>query len=290
MKNNQPLVSVVIPCYNHERFVKDSIQSVIDQTYKNIELIIIDDGSRDDSVLMIKELTAVCKERFIHFEFRSRPNIGLGETLNEALSWCKGKYFSVIASDDQMLKDKTTIQVNFLERNLEFVAVFGGVKVIDDNNKFIIERLNEDKQYSFKEIIMHEHDLPASTQMIRTMAIREVGGYDPSLVIEDWYMLLKLSMNSNIFYISYVFCLYRQHNSNISKNLVEIQKGRLDVLYLFKDNKYYKMALQNVRWINGVESLIMSKNKNIKKLLNLFLIDPKKTSKAVLKNIQSIYK
>ena len=93
-ENNQPLVSVVIPCYNHEQFVQDSIQSVIDQTYRNIELIIIDDGSKDGSVEKIQEMVDICEQRFTRFEFRSRPNKGLSSTLNEALEWCKGKYFS----------------------------------------------------------------------------------------------------------------------------------------------------------------------------------------------------
>jgi len=84
-QSNQPLVSVVIACYNHEFFVQDSIQSVIDQTYQNIELIIIDDGSKDGSVKKIQEMIPNCQQRFIRFEFRHRLNKGLSATLNEAL-------------------------------------------------------------------------------------------------------------------------------------------------------------------------------------------------------------
>ncbi len=103
MNKQKPLVSVVIPCYNHENFVQDSIQSVIDQTYQNIELIIIDDGSKDGSVEKIQEMIPACQERFVRFEFRHRPNKGLSATLNEALEWCEGEYYSPIASDDIIL-------------------------------------------------------------------------------------------------------------------------------------------------------------------------------------------
>lgn len=286
MHSSQPLVSVVIPCYNHEQFVQDSIQSVIDQDYENIELIIIDDGSKDSSVEKIQKMIDLCQQRFVRFEFRSRANIGLSTTLNEALEWCKGKYFSAIASDDQMLQDKTAIQVSFMEKNIDSVAVFGGVNLIDNNSAFINKRLNKDKKYSFKEIIMHEHDLPAPTQMIRLDKIKEVGGYNSNLLIEDWYMWLKLSMNGNIYYINHVFCLYRQHNNNMSKNIVKIQQGRLDVLFLFNDNLYYKKALRNIRWLNAVESSAISNNKDIKKLFRVFLINPKKTSEAIFKKIK----
>ena len=102
MQNNEkPLVSVVIPCYNHEKFVQDCIQSVIDQTYENIELIIIDDGSKDNSVKVIQELADKYGFTFIH-----RPNKGLSATLNEGIRLSKGKYFSAIASDDILFLEK----------------------------------------------------------------------------------------------------------------------------------------------------------------------------------------
>ncbi|EPK1752121.1 glycosyltransferase family 2 protein, partial [Acinetobacter baumannii] len=94
-----PLVSIVIPCYNHVDYVQDCIQSIIDQTYQNIELIIIDDGSKDESVLKINEMLKKCENRFSRFEFRHRPNKGLSATLNEALEWCQGEYFATLASD-----------------------------------------------------------------------------------------------------------------------------------------------------------------------------------------------
>ncbi|HCJ7896604.1 TPA: glycosyltransferase family 2 protein, partial [Acinetobacter baumannii] len=126
--NEQPLVSIIIPCYNHANFVQDCIQSVIAQTYQNIELIIIDDGSKDETVEKIQKLVTQCTERFVKFEFRHRPNKGLSATLNEALEWCQGEYFSAIASDDMMLNDKIEIQIDFLKNSIDstIVGVFGG--------------------------------------------------------------------------------------------------------------------------------------------------------------------
>lgn len=134
---SKPLVSVVIPCYNHERYVQDCILSVINQSYTNIEVIIIDDGSNDSSVIKIKEMVERCEDRFVNFEFRHRPNVGLSSTLNEALEWCKGDYFCTLASDDQILEDKISYQVDYLNNHSNTVAIFGNVNLIDNDNKYI---------------------------------------------------------------------------------------------------------------------------------------------------------
>ncbi len=145
--NEQPLVSIIIPCYNHANFVQDCIQSVIAQTYQNIELIIIDDGSKDETVEKIQKLVTQCTERFVKFEFRHRPNKGLSATLNEALEWCQGEYFSAIASDDMMLNDKIEIQIDFLKNSIDstIVGVFGGYNLIDDTNAIIKTILKKEK-------------------------------------------------------------------------------------------------------------------------------------------------
>lgn len=290
MHSSQPLVSVVIPCYNHERFVQDSIQSIIDQTYKNIELIIIDDGSKDNSIAKIQEMVRLCERRFVRFEFRSRANIGLSETLNEALEWCEGKYFSPIASDDQMLEDKTAIQVDFLQNHNDIVAVCGGVKLINKNNEEVGERLNKPELYDFKKIIMHEHDLPAATQLIRLDAIRKVGGYNVNLFIEDWYMLLKLAEHNSIFYMSQFFAIYRLHDNNISKNTIVMHNSRFDVLNCFKNSIYYDKAVSNIKWLNACDIFTENKEKKTINFLNLLIINPSKTANLVSKKLKKAIK
>lgn len=216
----QPLVSVVIPCYNHEKFVQDCIQSVIDQTYENIELIIIDDGSKDNSVEKIKEMVQKCKERFVRFDFRARVNKGVSSTLNEALEWCTGEYISPIASDDQMLNNKIEIQVEFLDKNTNYVAVFGGINQIDDNNKYIRTLTKKSRSYSFDDIARLDYFLQAPTQFFRLKDIIDIGGYSEEFKIEDWYSYLKLTMSGKLIYLMEdVICNYRRHANNGSKNM-----------------------------------------------------------------------
>lgn len=285
MRIESPLVSIVVPCYNHERFVQESIQSIINQTYKNIELIIIDDGSIDGSVLKIQEMIECCNKRFVRFEFRSRPNIGISATLNEALLWCRGKYYSALASDDQMLPDKTKNQVKFLEKNQDISAVFGGVQLIDEHNVKMEKILNKLKSYSFKDILMHKHDLPAPTQMIRMEDIRKVDGYNPNLYIEDWYMWLKLSQHSRLFYLNEVFTLYRQHDNNSSKNFEKMHHARIEILFLFKDSDFYEEALKNIQWMNATERFVSSDKDKVKNISRVIMMNPMKFSYMLIRKI-----
>ena len=286
---SKPLVSVVIPCYNHEDFVQASIQSVINQTYENIELIIIDDGSKDGSFAKIEEMTKLCEQRFVNFEFRSRPNKGLSATLNEAIEWCQGEYYSGIASDDVILSHKLKVQVEFLNSHHNVLAVFGGVQHIDENDKIIATSLSKSRYYDFKRIIMHKFDLPAVTQLIRLQALKETGGYDSSIVLEDWYMWLKLTKHGRIYYMSEIFALYRQHDNNFSKDSEKMKQGRLDVLSFFKDSKYYNKALANIKWFNTKKQYEESSNK-IKYSLKLFSIKPFKTANYFFKKFVKIIK
>lgn len=136
MVAEEPLVSVVISCYNHQDYISAAIQSVIDQDYRYLELIIIDDGSQDGSVQEIQRMIRACNKRFVRFEFRNRDNKGLAVSLNESLKWAQGKYFSVIASDDLMEKHKISSLVNKLEHIADNYAVaFGDASFIDNDGE-----------------------------------------------------------------------------------------------------------------------------------------------------------
>lgn len=244
MTEQQPLVSIVIPCYNHAQFVQETIQSVIDQDYENIELIIIDDGSRDNSVEVIKEMIPACETRFKRFEFRHRQNKGLCATLNEALEWCVGEFFSAIASDDIALKHKISFLVERIEMDAAH-AVFGLLCEFSENKKFIKPQ-NQIIEHCFEDLIYQIHIPAAPTAMITTSILREVGGYNEDLMIEDWFMWLVLA-KKGCKLISYpeVLALYRRHDGNMTNSLEKMHQGRLDILDLFKGEGCYNKALKN---------------------------------------------
>lgn len=262
-QKNKPLVSVVIPCYNHEKYVQDCIQSIIDQTYQNIELIIIDDGSKDSSVEKILKMVPACEKRFTRFEFRYRNNIGLSATLNEALIWCEGEYYSCIASDDQMLKNKIDYQVNYLLLNQNVIACFGNVNLIDENNRIIKTEKYLNRFYDFETIFLNKHHINASTQMIRMHVLKEVGGYKTGISIEDLYMWLKLSEVGEIYVDQKVLSNYRLHENNSIKKGKFIYEGCLDVINLYKDHHLYLKAIKKIFWAYTISLAINDKKKSI---------------------------
>lgn len=277
MTDSQPLVSIIIPCYNHERYVQDCIQSVIDQTYSNIELIIIDDGSKDNSVQLIESLIKECQSRFTRFEFRSRPNKGLSATLNEALEWVQGKYVAGIASDDILIEDKTEIQVAYLEDHPDTVAVFGGVKLIDNNNIIVgsIEAVQGSRD--FKSMILKGIRILAPTQMMRTDAVRKTGGYKENLIIEDAYMWFKLSKIGNLQVLGNNFALYRRHESNTSSDFEKMHKARVELANEFRGSEYYDFYIKRIKWSNAFELFVHTKIKRPYYLAKMLYIDPKRT-------------
>ncbi len=262
---NLPLVSVVVPCYNHEKYVKETIESIINQTYKNIELIVIDDGSKDNSVEIIKEMIPACEKRFPRFEFRHRENKGLSATLNEMVDWAEGKYFTGCASDDIMLPSKISLLVEKLESSDDSYSVaFGDAIFIDDNSnevfidrktgeytteengsKFFLDYYTFERDFDYKDeksfgsykTLLAGNYLPAMSYVIKLDKIREVGAWTSGNTIEDWEMWLKLSKNYKFAYIDEPVALYRWHENNTVKTM-KFELIRDSIKLLENDKSY----------------------------------------------------
>jgi len=238
-----PLVSIVIPCYNHAQFVQESIQSVIDQDYENIELIIIDDGSKDNSVEVIQKMIPACEERFVRFEFRYRPNKGLCATLNEALEWCEGEYFSPLASDDIALSHKTSFLVNKITENC-CAVVFGLSQQFGDPDKRYFKEI-KGCTHNFNDLMLQINIPDAPAAMLRKSSVLKVGGYAEDVKLEDRYMWLSLTAsNEKLITFPEIVVLYRDHKSNTIKNVRKMHESRLEVLKKFSNSSVYDKSIK----------------------------------------------
>jgi glycosyltransferase involved in cell wall biosynthesis len=232
---SNPLVSVIIPSYNHEQYVTKAIKSVFSQTYKNIELIVIDDGSKDDSVKKILEL----KELY-SFKFIARKNRGLVNTLNQAIKLAKGLYITALASDDYYLPKRIEHAVNHL--NLlpkEVVAVYTDGYIVDANDRKIClfsEAYPRPLIGSTYNNLLHANWIPAKGITYRANVLKNIM-YDKRFIIEDWALHLRVFKNKDNkiqFYNELDFC-YRRHQNNISKE-GDLMKKQLKLMQSsFKD-------------------------------------------------------
>lgn len=258
-----PLVSIVVPSYNHEKFIQRCIESLLKQDYSNIELLIIDDGSSDKSVNKLEALVSACKERFVRFELITRENKGLAATLNESLGWVEGKYYTAIASDDVMFANKISELVEHLESHSHYAVAFGDALFIDDLGQAIfLDPMTKSKPIqnngvqSFIQVFTHGRELsilghefgkyhtllagnylPAMSCLVKTAAIRDVGGWTEGVVIEDWDMWLKLSKKYAFTYLEKPVAYYRLHDTNTSKSA--LLKILLDSIKLLDKQKQY---------------------------------------------------
>src|ERR1700730_9907262 len=129
-----PLVTAFVGCYNQSRFVEECLDSVRDQTYPNVQVIIFDDCSKDDSVAVID--TWLKKHRLDWRFIPHKRNIGICASLNEVLRLARGKYISTVAADDIWLPDKTARQVEMMEQLPEDVGVlYSDAFQMDENGE-----------------------------------------------------------------------------------------------------------------------------------------------------------
>lgn len=270
-----PLVSVIIPCYNHEQYVAACIRSVLDQTYQPIELIVIDDGSRDGSVAQIEALAAACRQRFVRFVFIHRENRGLTATLNQAIGLSQGSYLAIMASDDVMYPDKTAQQIAYFQTDAQAVALFGDVDVIDEHGQVIGALTAQKQEYGFEEIICNVHCCLAPTQMYRADFIRQLGGYDESVKVEDWELLLRISQQGGkIVNLQRKLCQYRQHGSNFSNKHWIMYQEKKNILQKYRHSHFFyqgsllnRLSLYQAEWIEYQK--LRSSNYLLYKLLKI---------------------
>ncbi len=241
MTDKQPLVSVIIASYNHAPYIEDSILSVLGQTYPHIELLVIDDGSTDDSVERIQRLQA------IHgFDFRVQENQGLTRTLNGGIARSHGELIATFGSDDIMLPDRIAIQVAHMADKPEVGICAGNIELIDANGELYPEkRQRRDTPFrrsDFEDMFLERKPYPpAPTLLFRREALEKVGGFDPSIRLEDLYIELKITRAGYVIDgLPVLMARYRKHATNSYKNHRFMIESILRIYAHFSDHPAYE--------------------------------------------------
>ena len=214
----QPKVSIVIPAYNHERYVGETIQSVLDQTFTDFELIIINDGSTDHTE---EEILKFKDERIRYF---SQENRGLSATLNRGIELARGEYFNFLPSDDAFYPEKLEVQLKVFEETPGLGVVFSYPLLVDAEGR----EIKDDPAagwsivpYETREEIfpaLFERDfLSAPSALIRVECFHRVGGFDPALkTAQDYDMWMRILKHYDVRLIKKPLLSYRWHGKNLT--------------------------------------------------------------------------
>ena len=273
------LVSVLIPAYNHEKYVQDTIKSIINQTYQNIELIIVDDGSKDSTWQRIQEMKTECEKRFVRVHFETKVNEGTCKTFNRLIDLANGAYVYLIASDDIAKPDAIQCEIEFLLQNSEYGFVVGNNEIIDSNNNVCYwdEKQNivyeSDKAFvkTFGEWLQNvRKDVNFLTDDFGTYSSLYQGNYipngylirkkifdnirfTPKAPLEDYYLMLQVAKRYKMKYLNKILFSYRWHDSNTIKQTQKIQE------YTFQTMKYEEEILNNLRDKNISKDILLIK-------------------------------
>lgn len=272
----KPLVTVIVPAYNHENYIEDCLKSIVTQSYDNMQIIVFNDGSKDKTGLIIENFI---KENKIEIEYVSKENEGLCKTLNRGLAMAKGKYIATIASDDIWLPNKIQEQVNFLETNRNIGLIYSDAYFLKGNTKTDMKysdykpKLKKIFKNSIQNINMYEHLLTenlviALTVMIRKECFDKVGYFDEKLKYEDYDMWLRISKVYPVAYIDNTLAYYRIHDTNISNNMTFMMTGALQAIFKQTKEEPLKSKPLKAMFLCGVFFMNIVKNR-VNKVFNV---------------------
>lgn len=217
---DKPLVSVVMSVYNDERYLKEAVNSILNQSFKDFEFIIINDGSNDASLNILKEYEKKDK-RIILID---QENIGLTKSLNKAIKLSHGKYIARQDSDDISDPERFKSQIEFLQNNKEYALVGTNIAKIDENSELI--EINSTK-YSYEEICQtfkKRNCIAHGSVMIDKGALENELFYDEDFrYAQDFRLWAKIAKKFKIANLKEPLYQLRLHGSSISKQKIESQ-------------------------------------------------------------------
>lgn len=208
------LISVILPVYNGEKYLNEAIESILNQTYTNFEFIIINDGSKDSSLEIIKEY----EKKDSRIVVVSRENRGLIATLNEGIEKCKGKYIARMDQDDISLPQRFEKQVRFLEINEEIGVCGTWVDVFGEDIKEQKWKLPTSSERLKTELLFSSCFAHPSVMMKKSILIDNYIFYDKNFLhVEDFHLWTMLSQKTNFANINKVLFKYRIINTSITR-------------------------------------------------------------------------
>ena len=219
-------VSVIIPVYNQEKYIEQAISSACEQTYKNIEVIVINDGSTDKTEEIISSLLS----KYPSVKYIVRPNRGVSKSRNTGIEKSEGLYIAFLDGDDYWDRTKVELMTNFLDCNPDIGLVHSNARVVNENSVETGEVFVGREGNLFNELVTFDglSIPPPSNVMIRRAAIQKTGLFDSNLEpLEDQDFFIRISRHYKIGKIDKALGYYRMHEENTHQKAKYTTKGFL---------------------------------------------------------------
>ncbi len=241
----QPLITVVVAAYNYGKYIAETLESVENQTYKNWECIIVDDGSTDNT----NEVVADFCQKDIRFQYHFQENKGLPATRNAAIKLSKGEYFQWLDADDILQSEKLEKQVQVFLENENLDIVYGGLRYFYDGkpNELIFSSdfnkpwtlTKSGNSLDLLNFMLVSCVIMPSMPLIKKSVLDKVGIFDETYrYVEDWNFWLRCFIkNLNISYLDSenTFILMRLHSNSMTKSRLNMLNGILKLRNEFND-------------------------------------------------------
>ncbi len=222
MSKSNPKVSIVMSVYNGEDHLREALESILNQSFKDFEFIIIDDSSSDNSWAIITEYAELDQRIRL---FKNENNIGLTKSLNKGLTLTQGKYIARQDADDISLPNRLQLQVDFLDAHPEVGALGSAIEFIDDQGSVSRQLEVPTDHETLQAVLLVNNCLWHSSMTIAAKQIQQIGGYDEQFVYaQDYDLWWRIGRHSRLATLSDILLQYRLDNSSAITKLKRKQQ------------------------------------------------------------------
>ena len=260
IKMKNPLVSVLMLTYNRAQYITEAIDSVLSQTYKSLELIIIDDGSTDNTSSVVRDF----KDSRIKY-IQHHENKGLAIRRTESIFLAKGDYVAIIDSDDIWIdRRKLDKQVAHLNSHSRCSIVGSFIKLINEHDQIIGRRVYSLTDQKIRFSILMRNQFAHSSVLIRATSLKKINGYRDIGLCEDLDLFLRLGLVGELSNIPEFTTFYRIHEQRESSQKILMKRSVLNVIKIYK-NLYSFYYFAKVKYITSILFTDLFTIKNEKK-------------------------
>lgn len=264
----KPLVSIVVPIYNHEKYLEECLNSFLKLEYSNFEIVLCNDGSTDQSLEIADAW--VKAHQSVKVKLLTQENQGICKTLNRLIVESNGDFITICASDDALTKNSIQKRIDLLEANRETLACVGDANLINENSELIstsamrtlynsnVQRLKND----LKRELVFRWSVVGPTLLIKRTAYEEVGYYNEELLVEDRDFYLRLMATEKLIFIDMPVANYRVHTLNSSRKSLSAK--------LLVNAEVSKSNVNNAHSYDGLEKMFLLSHH-----IDLYLISDK---------------